>query len=92
MGSFAHEIKNPMTSIIGYAELIRSQMLTPEEEQDAANYIFSEGKRLESLSFKLLDILVLKKKTAELQPCSPAQLVGGNADARKECVCWSRIS
>ena len=80
MGSFAHEMKNPMTSIIGYAELIRSQMLTPEEEQDAANYIFSEGKRLESLSFKLLDILVLKKKTAELQPCSPAQLVGGTVE------------
>ena len=54
--------------------------LTPEEEQDAANYIFSEGKRLESLSFKLLDILVLKKKTAELQPCSPAQLVGGTVE------------
>ena len=33
MGSFAHEMKNPMTSIIGYAELIRSQLLTPEEEQ-----------------------------------------------------------
>lgn len=80
MGSFAHEMKNPMTSIIGYAELIRSQLLTPEEEQDAANYIFSEGKRLESLSFKLLDILVLKKKTAELQPCSPAQLVGGTVE------------
>lgn len=80
MGSFAHEMKNPMTSIIGYAELIRSQLLTPEEQQDAANYIFSEGKRLESLSFKLLDILVLKKKSAELQPCSPAQLVGGTVE------------
>ena len=80
MGSFAHEMKNPMTSIIGYAELIRSQLLTPEEQQDAANYIFSEGKRLESLSFKLLDILVLKKKSAELQPCSPAHLVGGTVE------------
>lgn len=80
MGSFAHELKNPMTAIIGYAELIRSQLLTPVEEQDAASYIFSEGKRLESLSFKLLDILVLKKKSAELQPCSPAQLVGGTVE------------
>ncbi len=76
MGNFAHEMKNPMTAIIGYAELIRSQTLTEAEQMDAANYIFSEGKRLESLSLKLLDILVLKKKEVELEPCRPAQIVG----------------
>lgn len=76
MGNFAHEMKNPMTSIIGYAELIRSRVLTESEQMDAANYIFSEGKRLESLSLKLLDILVLKKKEVELVPAKPAQLVG----------------
>ena len=76
MGNFAHEMKNPMTSIIGYAELIRGQMLDEREQMDAANYIFSEGKRLESLSLKLLDILVLKKNEVELQPVKPSQLVG----------------
>ena len=76
MGNFAHEMKNPMTSIIGYAELIRSRVLTESEQMDAANYIFSEGKRLESLSLKLLDILVLKKKEVELIPSRPAQIVG----------------
>ena len=76
MGNFAHELKNPMTSIIGYAELIRSQMLDEKEQMDAANYIFSEGKRLESLSLKLLDMLVLKKKEVELVPAKPAQIVG----------------
>lgn len=52
MGSFAHELKTPMTSIIGYADLLRSQALPQQEAMDAANYIFSEGKRLESLSLK----------------------------------------
>ena len=42
MGSFAHELKTPMTSIIGYADLMRSQALTKEEQQEAAEYIFSE--------------------------------------------------
>lgn len=51
-----------MTSIIGYADLMRSQALDEEEQQEAAEYIFSEGRRLESLSLKLLDLLVLKKK------------------------------
>lgn len=77
MGSFAHELKTPMTSIIGYADLLRGQTLTPEEQRDAANYIFSEGKRLESLSLKLLDLLVLKKTEINLQPASPAQIVSG---------------
>lgn len=61
MGSFAHELKTPMTSIIGYADLIRSQSLTREEVGEAANYIFHEGTRLEHLSLKLLDLLVLGK-------------------------------
>lgn len=29
VGSFAHEMKTPMTSLIGYAELLRSGTLTP---------------------------------------------------------------
>lgn len=60
MGSFAHEMKTPMTSIIGYADLIREQILNSDEQIEAANYIVNEGKRLESLSQKLLNILVLK--------------------------------
>ncbi|MCD7770058.1 MAG: HAMP domain-containing histidine kinase [Oscillospiraceae bacterium] len=77
MGSFAHELKTPMTSIIGYADLIRSQSLSPEEEQQAANYIFSEGRRLESLSLKLLDLLVLKKRDFSLTEGSPAAVIRG---------------
>ena len=77
MGSFAHELKTPMTSIIGYADLLRSHALTEEERQDAANYIFTEGRRLESLSLKLLDLLVLKKRDFELVPASPAAIVSG---------------
>ncbi len=74
MASFAHELKTPMTSIIGYADFIRSQTLSLEEASDAANYIVSEGKRLESLSLKLLDLLVLKREKPQLQPASPAAL------------------
>ncbi len=77
MGSFAHELKTPMTSIIGYSDLIRRRILSPEEEQEAANYIFSEGRRLESLSIKLLDLLMLKKRDFELAEASPAAIVTG---------------
>lgn len=75
MGSFAHEMKTPMTSIIGYADLIRGQILTPEEQTEAANYIFLEGKRMESLSLKLLDIFVTDKRDIKLESLSPSQII-----------------
>lgn len=79
MGSFAHELKTPMTSIIGYADLLRSQELSETDRREAANYVFSEGKRLESLSLKLLDLLVLKKEDMALQSCSPKALIESTA-------------
>ena len=74
-GSFAHEMKTPMTSLIGYAELLRGGTLTPEEQLEAADYLYSEGKRLESLSHKLLELLVLKKRDIPFAEISPAELI-----------------
>lgn len=75
MGGFAHELKTPMTSIIGYADLLRSRNLSEDERLEAAGYIFSEGRRLESLSLKLLDLLVLKRQDFELREGSPGAVV-----------------
>lgn len=61
MGAFAHELKTPMTSIIGFADLLRQGSLDEGTRMMAAEYIFSEGRRLERLSFKLLDLLLLQK-------------------------------
>lgn len=63
--AFAHELKTPLTSIIGYADMIRSMNLTEEERVKAAGYIYSQGKRLEALSFKLLELMVMKKQDFE---------------------------
>lgn len=63
MGAFAHEMKTPMTAIIGYADLLRQGGLDETTRLMAADYIYSEGQRLEKLSFKLLDILLLQKDT-----------------------------
>ena len=67
MGAFAHEIKTPMTSIIGYADLLRQDGLEDKTRLLAADYIFSEGQRLEKLSFKLLDLLLLKKERPDMK-------------------------
>ena len=68
MGGLAHELKTPMTSIIGYADLLRGHTLSDDDKRDAANYIFMEGRRLEVLSLKLLDLIVLKKRDFTFLP------------------------
>ena len=65
VAAFAHELKTPLTSIVGYADILRSRELDAEKSFMSANYIFTEGKRLENLSFRLLDILVLKNQTLD---------------------------
>jgi signal transduction histidine kinase len=75
MGGFAHELKTPLTSIIGYADLLRGHSLSDSDKQDAANYIFMEGRRLEVLSLKLLDLIVLKKRDFTFLPISIANIV-----------------
>ena len=61
VANFSHELKTPMTSIIGYADMLRSAQMDSEDAFMAANFIFSEGKRLEALSLKLMDLVVLDK-------------------------------
>ena len=68
IGSFAHEIKTPLTSIIGYADLLRSRPATEEQVRESAGYIFGEGRRLEALSRKLLDLIVLEREDFPLRP------------------------
>ena len=70
MGDFAHELKTPLTAIIGYADMLRSHKLDEEQSIMSANYIYTEGKRLETMSFRLLDIIVAGKSEAHLQTTS----------------------
>lgn len=74
IGSFAHEIKTPLTSIIGYADMLRSKKMTEENRILAADYIFNEGKRLEALSLKLLDLLVVKNREFEMKEINMKEL------------------
>ncbi len=61
IAAFSHELKTPLTAIIGYADLLRSRKLEEEKHFLSANYIYTEGKRLETMSFRLLDIIVTKR-------------------------------
>lgn len=65
VADFTHEIKTPMTSIIGYADTMRSIELSREDQIMSMDYIFTEGKRLEAMSMKLFDLIYLKGNNIE---------------------------
>lgn len=74
VSNFAHELKTPLTSVIGYADMIYQRDLGWEETREAAGYILSEGMRLEALSLKLMDLIVLGKQVFLLEEISLEQI------------------
>lgn len=68
VGNFTHELKTPLTSIIGYADMLRTGELPPEDRRIAADYIYREGRRLESLSIHLLNLIVVRNNEIKLMP------------------------
>ena len=75
VANFAHELKTPLTSIIGYSNRIYQKELSREEQKQAAWYIWNEGMRLEALSLKLMDLTVLNHKEFELQEIRADELL-----------------
>ena len=67
VAGFAHELKTPLTSVIGYADMLYQKELSKEQVKDAAGYIVSEGMRLEALSLKLMDLIVLNRQDFVLE-------------------------
>ncbi len=72
--AFAHELKTPLTSIIGYADMLGTMQLSEAEKNEAAYYIFRQGKRLESLSHKLLELVSMDKQELQRKPVSAREL------------------
>lgn len=65
--NFAHELKTPLTSVIGYADMLYQRELPRKQVKEAAGYILNEGMRLEALSLKLMDLFVLDRQDFYLE-------------------------
>lgn len=74
VANFSHELKTPLTSVIGYADMMYQKELPREQVKDAAEYILNEGMRLEALSLKLMDLFVLGKQDFLLERISVREL------------------
>ena len=90
VGNFAHELKTPLTSIIGYGDMLRSKRLNEEEVIGYSNLIVEEGRRLEAMSMKLLELIVLKKQDFKMYWVTAETFFQGIVDLMKT-VCLNLL-
>jgi len=75
MNGFTHELKTPMTVIMGYVDLLRLKKCDEELTQKALNYIYSESRRLENLAFKLIKLMGLTEEKIEMTSFEAKDLI-----------------
>lgn len=65
VSDFSHELKTPMTSMMGYSKMLLGDNLTKAERVKAEEYIYRECKRLKRLSKTLLKMLGISEENLE---------------------------
>lgn len=89
--AFAHELKTPMTSIIGYADTLYQKDLSETEARAAAGFIVNEGMRLEALSFKLLELMTLNNNDFLLEEIQMSDFLKDISDTIKPAAAKKNI-
>jgi two-component system, NtrC family, sensor histidine kinase HydH len=69
----AHEIRNPLASLKGHAQLLAERLSTETPERKKADRIVQEAQRLEALTSDLLDFA--RSGPIQLRPADPVQVV-----------------
>lgn len=71
IGNLAHEMKTPLTSILGFADLLYLPSQVPDDKRvEYACVIAEEAKRLRALSGKLLELMTLGSANLVFEPVS----------------------
>ena len=64
LSTAAHELRTPMSSIYGYAELLVTQDLTAEEKEEFLKIILAESKTMATILNDLLDLARIEARLA----------------------------
>lgn len=78
LAALTHELKTPMTAIIGYADSCLTMPLSDEQKSESIQRIYTSAKRVEQLSRKMLSFISYAD-TYEIQyhPISVSRLLNG---------------
>lgn len=75
--SLSHEMKTPLTSILGFADILRiKRNISPEELNEYSSIIVEESKRLRALSGKLMELVSSGNSELELKPARTDVILG----------------
>ncbi len=66
ISDFSHEFRTPISSLSGFAQLLRDEDLSPEERREYADIIVEESERLAGLSERIL--LLSKMEASAILP------------------------
>lgn len=69
LGNMSHELRTPLNAIIGFAEIIKSEMMGPlghSDYRDYANDIFESGRHLLEIINDILDVVKIEAGKREL--------------------------
>ncbi len=76
IANLAHEMKTPLTSILGFADLLRiKKTVSDRERAEYAGTIVEETKRLRSLSGKLMELISIGCTETEKKPVSLPEMI-----------------
>ncbi len=63
INNFSHEFKTPISSILGFAQILRDKDLTPEEQAEYLDIIIKESQRLTALSTNVLNLSKIEQQS-----------------------------
>ena len=79
--NLAHELRNPLTTIRGYAEYMRNANINEDDRIASIDHIVSEAVRIDEMTNKLLDLALLRNNTLESEPIDIQELFASVSDS-----------
>ncbi len=89
----AHDLKNPLSQVIGYADLLREEYdsLSDQEMYSWSDKISRNGRRIDSIIDELLLFASMRKVDVVRVPLNMAELVAGALDRLERSVKESQV-
>ncbi|GHU53902.1 two-component sensor histidine kinase [Clostridia bacterium] len=80
INNLAHEMRTPITSIAGYAELLKIANIEESARVKAVDYILSQSLRMKNMVYKLMDLAYMKNSEIEKLPLDIGEIISRAAD------------
>jgi len=81
INDLAHEMRTPMTAIIGYAELLKIGNISDEEREKAIDRVISQSRRIYDMTSKLAELAFMSHGSIEKTPVGIAAVIESAAAA-----------